>query len=109
MVSAEAYAKILLIIGVTKDFRVKFQIGRFSKNLLECALSLKEAVKYADTYNVLRLEKRMPGIEEVAVFGYNKVPCDIAHIPIALFMVGYELDEIKEIDWINTWEIIEDW
>lgn len=97
--SAEEYMKRYLVLRVDIDLNVRFHNSHFSVKLLETADAMKEVMKRGDDINIGLLERRLPDIRAVAVYGYNDIPYPLAHIPIALYLMGYDLDEIKKIDW----------
>ena len=97
--NAEEYMKRYLILHIDDDFEVKFHNSHFSVKLLETAEAMKGVMMRADDINIGLLERCLPDIRAVAVYGYNDIPYPLAHIPIALYLMGYDLDEIKKIDW----------
>jgi len=104
MLDAKMFAKRYLIIRANwhpQKYGVKFHDSSFSSFLIRTAFDMAQLLKHADPNNILKLEKRFPGINDVAMFGSTMVPSALDHIPIALYMVGYDLEEMKEMDWLE--------
>ena len=97
--NAEEYMKRFLILDVGDDYDVRFHNSHFSVRILETGKAMMEVMKRADDENIMALESRLPDIMEIASFGHNDIPYPVAHIPLVLYLMGYDLYEIKKIDW----------